>query len=104
MANSGLYRYPFDKNGDPTLTFGEAVTAARVLEAQLNGLIDRWTWPEVYLRIIERRPGYVRYEVERNGKFVGYATVMPYTVEAPKKEPGSAGDAEGGEEQERRGA
>ncbi len=95
-----MFRYPFDKEGDPVLTFGEAITAARVLEAQLTSLMERWTWPEVFLRIVERRPGYVRYEVHREGKFVGFATVMPYSV-APKMEPGSVGSDETGESEDK---
>lgn len=84
MAHQWLYCYPFDKEGEPVLTFGEAVAAARILEAQLSTLMDRWRWPELTLRIIDRHAGYVRYEVERNGRFVGYATVMPFSVDTPK--------------------
>jgi hypothetical protein len=88
MADVSHYRYPFDKDGQPVLTFGEAIDAARILEVQLSKLMDRWTWPEVWLRIVERRPGSVRYEVHRNGRFVGFATVVPNSV-APH-EPESA--------------
>lgn len=100
-----MFRYPFDKEGQPVLTFGEAITAARILETQLNGLMERWTWPEVYLKIAERRPGYVRYEVHRDGKFVGFATVMPFSVAPAKMEPGSTTDEEAaGRENEAKGA
>ena len=84
--DSSLYRYPFDKDGPPALTFGEAVIAARILETELGKLMQQWTWPEVWLRIIERRPGYVRYEVHRNGRFLGNVTVMPYSVASPVQE------------------
>jgi hypothetical protein len=84
MADVSYYRYPFDKDGQPVLNFGEAVAAARILEAQLSKLMDRWTWPELWLRIVERRPGCVRYEVHRNGRFVGFATVMPNSVAPPQ--------------------
>lgn len=84
MTRSGLYRYPFDKDGEPVLTFGEAIAAARNLEAQLNSILKRWTWPDVTLAIFERRPGYVRYEVRRQGEFVGIATVMPFATEPDK--------------------
>ncbi|HUB19077.1 MAG TPA: hypothetical protein VL990_10605 [Acidobacteriaceae bacterium] len=80
-TRSGLYRYPFDKEGDAVLTFGEAIAAARNLEAQLNAMLKRWTWPDVTLTIFERRPGYVRYEVRRQGEYVGIATVMPFISE-----------------------
>jgi hypothetical protein len=90
MAHPGLYRYPFDKDGEPVLTFGEAIAAARVLETQLSAMMERWTWPELSLTIIEHRTSYVRYEVRRDGKVVGYATVMPFSVEPPKREPASA--------------
>jgi hypothetical protein len=89
MAHPGLYRYPFDKDGEPVLTFGEAITAARMLETQLSALMERWTFPELSLTIVDRRPGYVRYEVRRSGKFVGMVTVMPFSVEPPKAEPES---------------
>ena len=92
MTRSRLYRYPFDKDGDPVLTFGEAIAAARNLEAQLNGLMKHWTWPDVAVTIFERRPGYVRYEVRRHGEYVGIATVMPFTAEPPRMEPESAGE------------
>jgi len=92
MAHTWLYRYPFDKEGEPVLTFGEAIAAARILEAQLSTLMDRWTWPEVTLRIVEHRTNYVRYEVQRHGKFVGFATVMPFSVAPPRQEPESAPD------------
>jgi hypothetical protein len=87
MTRSGLYRYPFDKEGDPVLTFGEAIAAARNLEAQLNAMLKRWTWPDVTLTIFERRPGYVRYEVKRQGEYVGIATVMPFSTDPDKMEP-----------------
>lgn len=87
MTRSGLYRYPFDKDGDAVLTFGEAIAAARNLEAQLNAMLKRWTWPDVTLTIFERRPGYVRYEVRRQGEYVGIATVMPFMPEAEKMGP-----------------
>ena len=87
MTRSGLYRYPFDKDGEPVLTFGEAIAAARNLEGQLNGILKRWTWPDVTLTIFERRPGYVRYEVRRQGEFVGIATVMPFVTDAEKMGP-----------------
>ncbi len=90
MTRSGFYRYPFDKDGEPVLTFGEAIAAARNLEMQLNGLMKNWTWPDVAVTIFERRPGYVRYEVRRHGEFVGVATVMPFSEEPPKLEPESA--------------
>jgi hypothetical protein len=89
MTRSGLYRYPFDKDGEPVLTFGEAIAAARNLEVQLNAMLKRWTWPDVTLTIFERRPGYVRYEVRRQGEFVGVATVMPFSTESEKMEPES---------------
>lgn len=89
MTRSGLYRYPFDKDGEPILTFGEAIAAARNLEAQLNAMLKRWTWPDVTLTIFERRPGYVRYEVRRQGEFVGIATVMPFSTDSEKMEPES---------------
>jgi hypothetical protein len=92
MMRSGLYRYPFDKDGDPTLTFGEAIAAARNLELQLNAMMKRWTWPDVTLAIFERRPGYVRYEVRRQGEFVGVATVMPFSTEPTKMESESAAE------------
>jgi hypothetical protein len=38
----------------------------------------------VTLAIFERRPGYVRYEVRRQGEFVGIATVMPFSTEPTK--------------------
>lgn len=93
MMRSGLYRYPFDKDGDPVLTFGEAIAAARNLETQLNGMLKRWTWPDVTLTIFERRPGYVRYEVRRQGEYVGIATVMPFIMDSDKieSEPSSEG-------------
>jgi hypothetical protein len=91
MIRSGLYRYPFDKDGDPILTFGEAIAAARNLETQLNGMLKRWTWPDVTLTIFERRPGYVRYEVRRHGEYVGIATVMPFVTDSEKIEPESDG-------------
>ncbi|HEX4311403.1 MAG TPA: hypothetical protein VHZ25_15325 [Acidobacteriaceae bacterium] len=84
MIRSGLYRYPFDKDGEPILTFGEAIAAARNLEVQLNAMLKRWTWPDVTLTIFERRPGYVRYEVRRQGEFMGIATVMPFSTEPEK--------------------
>jgi hypothetical protein len=90
--DASLYRYPFDKDGPPALSFGEAVIAARILETELGKLMERWTWPEIWLRIVERRPGYVRYEVHRNGKFLGIVTVMPYSVAPPKHEPASTLD------------
>jgi hypothetical protein len=93
MTRTGLYRYPFDKDGEPLLTFGEAITAARNLEAQLNSMLKRWTWPDVKLTIFERRPGYVRYEVRRQGEYVGIATVMPFVTEPEKI--GSEAVAEG---------
>jgi hypothetical protein len=93
MTRSGLYRYPFDKDGDPVLTFGEAIAAARNLESQLNGMLKRWTWPDVTLTIFERRPGYVRYEVRRHGEYVGIATVMPFMTEPEKMEPEGMHDA-----------
>jgi hypothetical protein len=92
MARSGFYRYPFDKDGEPVLTFGEAITAARNLEIQLNSLMKHWTWPDVTVTIFERRPGYVRYEVRRHGEFVGIATVMPFSAEPPKIESESAAE------------
>ncbi len=92
MTRSGLYRYPFDKDGDAVLTFGEAIAAARNLEIQLNGMLKRWTWPDVTLTIFERRPGYVRYEVRRHGEYVGIATVMPFVTETEKIEPERAPD------------
>jgi hypothetical protein len=95
MTRPGLYRYPFDKDGDPVLTFGEAIAAARNLELQLNALLKRWTWPDVTLTIFERRPGYVRYEVKRQGEFVGIATVMPFTTDSEKIDPESTGDWKG---------
>jgi hypothetical protein len=93
MTRSGLYRYPFDKDGEPVLTFGEAIAAARNLEAQLNSMLKRWTWPDVTLTIFERHPGYVRYEVRRQGEFVGIATVMAFATEPEKigPEPSSEG-------------
>ena len=91
MMRSGLYRYPFDKDGDPVLTFGEAIAAARNLETQLNGMLKRWTWPDITLAIFERRPGYVRYEVRRHGEYVGIATVMPFVTDSEKIEPESDG-------------
>ncbi len=102
MARSGLYRYPFDKDGEPALTFGEAIAAARNLEAQLNGLMKHWTWPDVSVTIFERRPGYVRYEVRRHGEFVGVATVMPFSAEPPKLDSESAPEGRS-EEKSRRG-
>lgn len=90
MTRSGLYRYPFDKDGDATLTFGEAIAAARNLEAQLNGMLRHWTWPDVTLTIFERRPGYVRYEVRRQGEYIGIATVMPFIVEPERIGPEAA--------------
>jgi hypothetical protein len=87
MTRSGLYRYPFDKDGEPVLTFGEAIAAARNLEGQLNGLLKRWTWPDVTLTIFERHPGYVRYEVRRHGEYVGIATVMPFVTDVEKMGP-----------------
>jgi hypothetical protein len=89
MTRSGLYRYPFDKDGEPLLTFGEAIAAARNLEVQLNAMLKRWTWADVTLTIFERRPGYVRYEVRRQGEFVGIATVMPFSTDSEKMEPES---------------
>jgi hypothetical protein len=100
MAEVSHYRYPFDKDGQPVLTFGEAIAAARILEMQLSKMMERWTWPEIWLRIVERRPGCVRYEVHRNGKFVGFATVMPY--EPAKHEPESALDEQATADKERR--
>jgi hypothetical protein len=104
MAHPGLYRYPFDKEGEPVLTFVEAITAARNLEAQLNGLLKRWTWPEVGLTVIERRPGYVRYQVRRHGEIVGFATVMPFSVEAPKLDPEPTGGERAAEDKSRTGS
>ncbi len=95
MTRSGLYRYPFDKDGDPVLTFGEAIAAARNLEVQLNGMLKRWTWPDVTLTIFERRPGYVRYEVRRQGEYVGIATVMPFVTEPEKMGPETSGEVKG---------
>jgi hypothetical protein len=92
MSRSGLYRYPFDKYGEPVLTFGEAIVAARNLETQLNGMLKRWTWPDVTLTIFERRPGYVRYEVRRQGEYVGIATVMPFVTEPEKMGPEASGE------------
>jgi hypothetical protein len=92
MTRSGLYCYPFDKDGAPVLTFGEAIAAARNLEAQLNILLKRWTWPDVTLTIFERRPGYVRYEVRRQGEYVGIATVMPFVVEPERIGPEGVSD------------
>ena len=69
------------------LTFGEAIAAARNLEGQLNSMLKRWTWPDVTLTIFERRPGYVRYEVRRQGEYVGIATVMPFISEGEKLGP-----------------
>jgi len=92
MTRSGLYRYPFDKDGEPVLTFGEAIAAARNLEAQLNSMMKRWTWPDVTLTIFERRPGYVRYEVRRHGEYVGIATVMPFMAEQEKMGPESSAE------------
>jgi hypothetical protein len=92
-ARSGLYRYPFDKDGEPVLTFGEAIAAARNLEAQLNGMLKRWIWPDVKLTIFERRPGYVRYEVRRQGEYVGIATVMPFVTDPEKMGPEPTGEA-----------
>jgi hypothetical protein len=90
MTRSGLYRYPFDKDGDPVLTFGEAIAAARNLEAQLNAMMKRWTWPDLTLSIFERRTSYVRYEVRRQGEYIGIATVMPFLTEPEKMEPTNA--------------
>lgn len=101
MPRSGLYRYPFDKDGEPVLTFGEAIAAARNLEAQLNELMKHWTWPDVSVTIFERRPGYVRYEVRRHGEFIGVATVIPFSADPPKLEPESA--VEGRSREGRRG-
>lgn len=101
MPRSGLYRYPFDKDGDPVLTFGEAIAAARNLEAQLNGMMKRWTWPDVTVTIFERRPGYVRYEVRRHGEYVGIATVMPFVAEPPKMEPEPASEGRNAGEKSR---
>jgi hypothetical protein len=95
MMRSGLYRYPFDKDGDPVLTFGEAIAAARNLETQLNAMLKRWTWPDVTLTIFERRPGYVRYEVRRHGEYVGIATVMPFITEPEKLDSESASEGRG---------
>jgi hypothetical protein len=96
MTRSGLYRYPFDKDGDPILTFGEAIAAARNLEAQLNAMMKRWTWPDLTLSIFERRTSYVRYEVRRQGEYIGIATVMPFLTEPQKMdaEPAAEGIAE----------
>lgn len=98
MAHPGLYRYPFDKEGEPVLTFVEAITAARNLETQLNGLMKKWTFPELSLKIVEHRTGYVKYEVRRQGEFVGIATVMPFSMEADRREPVSAVEGERDEE------
>jgi hypothetical protein len=92
MTSSGLYRYPFDKDGEPVLTFGEAIAAARNLEAQLNSMLKRWIWPDVKLTIFERRPGYVRYEVRRQGEYVGIATVMPFVTEPERIGPEAASE------------
>ncbi|MFY9747239.1 MAG: hypothetical protein WA891_01785 [Acidobacteriaceae bacterium] len=104
MAHPGLYRYPFDKEGEPTLTFVEAIAAARNLEAQLSTLMKRWTWPELALTIIERRPGYVRYQVRRHGEMVGFATVMPFSVDPPKHEPEPSSEGRSGEEKTHSGS
>jgi hypothetical protein len=55
-------------------------------------MMKRWTWPDVTLAIFERRPGYVRYEVRRQGEFVGVATVMPFSTEPTKMESESAAE------------
>src|ERR1700728_1911291 len=101
MMRSGLYRYPFDKDGEAVLTFGEAIAAARNLEVQLNAMMKRWTWPDVTLAIFERRPGYVRYEVRRQGEFIGIATVMPFSTEQTKMEPESVAGGKTGEARRR---
>ena len=90
MAQIPLYRYPFDKEGHETITFHESIAAMRELEQQLHGMLKRdWRWCDLRLKVIERHPTYVIYEVEHHEKYAGQAVVMPYSADTPKIGPSS---------------
>jgi hypothetical protein len=85
MEDFTLYRYPFDREGTPILTFDESLGAMVELERELNGLLKRhWRWCDVDLKIVERHPTYVIYEVVHYATLKGYATVMPFSAHPQK--------------------
>jgi hypothetical protein len=85
MTQIPLYRYPFDKEGSETLTLEESIAAMRELEEQLNGMLNPdWRWCDLRLKVIERHPTYVIYEIAHREKYAGQAVVMPYSADPPK--------------------
>lgn len=78
-----LYQYPFDKEGDKTLSFDESIIAMRELERQLNLMLNpNWRWCDCRLQVTERHLTYVIYDVEHHGKHIGRAVVRARTVDA----------------------
>ena len=79
MTAPTLYRYPFDEEGLEILTLVESIAAMQELERQINHLcrLD-WRWADVQMRVVERHPTYVVYEIHHHGKYAGQAIVMPF--------------------------
>jgi hypothetical protein len=79
MTQPVLYRYPFDDEGREMLTLVESIAAMQELERQINQLcrLD-WRWSDLTLRVVERHPTYVVYEIHHRQKYAGHALVMPF--------------------------
>ena len=78
MTRRTLYRYPFDEEGSEILTLAESIAAMRELERQINRFCRfDWRWCDLQLRIVERHPTYLVYEIRHHRKYLGQAIVMP---------------------------
>ena len=81
MTQIPLYQYPFDEEGHETLSFDESIGAMRELERQLNLMLKPdWRWCDLRLKVTERHPLYVIYDIEHHGESVGRAVVRPFNT------------------------
>jgi hypothetical protein len=77
--HDGLYRYPFDQNGEEVLTFFEFVSAMTEIEVQLHDLLaNPWKWQDLRFSVMERHGYRVMYQIEQSGKPVGRISVNPF--------------------------
>ena len=71
------YTFPFDESGQETLTFGQALSAARHLSEKISATLGLWRWEEIGLNVIRRSKTYATYERSQFGQPVGEIVIFP---------------------------